>query len=116
MVVFSLPSHYYIFVMLNIPNIASLTKITWKYHSYKDVSEHIDDTRNGNLEERKMITTKNRCIDDSYTTDSKTKKISNILNNLTISIADPQGDITLVNTNPNGSFDNQEDAVCTDGL
>ena len=85
-------------------------------NSYKDVNEHIDDASNGDLEEGKMITRKVRCIDDSYTTNSKTMKNSNILNNLTISIADPQGDITLVNTNPNGPFDNQEDAVCTNVL
>ena len=84
--------------------------------SYKDVNVHIDDASNSDLEEGKIITRKNRCMDDSYTTDSKRIKNPNISNNLTISIADPQGDVTLVNTNPNGSFDIQEDAVCTNVL
>ena len=85
-------------------------------NSNKDVNEHIKDASNSDLEEGKIIARKNRCMDDSYTTNSKNIKNSKIENNLTISIADPQGDVTLVNTNPNGSFDNQEDAVCTDGL
>ena len=85
-------------------------------NSYEDVNLHIDDASNSDLEEGKIITRKNRCMDDSYTTDCKRIKNPNISNNLTISIADPQGDVTLVNTNPNGSFDNQEDAVCTNVL
>ena len=84
--------------------------------SYKDVNVHINDASNSDLEEGKIITRKNRCMDDSYTTDSKRIKNPNISNNFTISIADPQGDVTLVNTDPNGSFDNQEDAVCTNVL
>ena len=84
--------------------------------SYKDVNVHINDASNSDLEEGKIITRKNRCMDDSYTTDCKRIKNPNISNNLTISIADPQGDVTLVNTNPNGSFDIQEDAVCTNVL
>ena len=85
-------------------------------NSYKDVNVNIDDASNSDLEEGKIITRKNRCMDDSYTTDSRRIKDPDISNNLTISIADPQGDVTLVNTNPNGSFDNQEDAVCTNVL
>ena len=85
-------------------------------NSYKDVNEHIDDARNSDFEDGKIITRENRCMDVSYTTDSKAIKNPNISNNLTISIADPQGDVTLVNTNPNGSFDNQENAVCTNVL